>query len=45
MMYNITLKATNPDGVATTDPVEVIFPATGNYIICINAELLFNCKN
>ena len=43
MMYNITLKATNPDGVATTDPVEVIFPATG--IQLYNAELLLNCKN
>ena len=30
MMYNVTLKAMNPDGVlATTDPVVVNFPATG----------------
>ena len=29
MMYNLTLKAMNPDGVATTDPMAVNFPATG----------------
>ena len=36
MMYNLTLKVTNPDGVATTDPVVVKFPATG---------ILFNYKH
>ena len=29
MMYNLTLKAINPDGVATTDPIAVKLPATG----------------
>ena len=29
MIYNLTLKAMNPDGLATTDPVVVIFPPTG----------------
>ena len=29
MMYNLTLKAMNPDGVATTDPIAVKLPATG----------------
>ena len=29
MMYNLTLKAMNPDGVVTTDPMVVNFPVTG----------------
>ena len=29
MMYNLTLKAMNADGVATTDLMVVNFPATG----------------
>ena len=29
MMYNLTLKAMNPDGLVTTKPVAVKLPATG----------------
>ena len=29
MMYNLTLTALNPDGVASTDPMPVKLPATG----------------
>ena len=29
MMYNLTLKAMNPDGITTTDPVAVKFPPAG----------------
>ena len=32
MMYNLTLKAINPDGTATTDPMAVKLPATGRLI-------------
>ena len=42
MMYNLTLKAMNPDGVAITDPVAVIFPATG---IQLYASMLNFCSN
>ena len=31
MMYNLMLKAMNPDGVATTNSVVVNFPVTGSY--------------
>ena len=41
MMYNLTLKAMNPDGVATTDPVAVIFPATGIHLYA--SMLIFTC--
>ena len=33
MMYNLTLKAINPDGTATTNPMAVKLPATGRLII------------
>ena len=29
MMYNLSLKATNPDGVVNTDPIKVTLPPTG----------------
>ena len=40
IMYNLTLKAMNPDGVATTDSVVVNFPATGIYSIIISQHYL-----
>ena len=36
MMYNLTLKAMNPDGVASTDPMAVKLPATGKITIRVN---------
>ena len=29
MMYNLSLKATNPDGIVNTDPIKVNLPPTG----------------
>ena len=43
MMYNLSLRVANPDGTATTDPMAIKLPPTGESLWWIIESYLFWC--